>query len=275
MTGTAAVAALFVNPYGWRLVYYPFDLAFKQKLNVSYVAEWAPVNFQDLRGKIVFILIAGLFAVALVRKKRWNLGEVLMLLFALYAALTHIRFLVLLGIVVAPTLAKFLDFVPPYRVELDTPRINLFVIAVAFAAMVHYWPHGASVEQSLAEIYPATASTYLKTHPPQGNVLNYYLWGGYLGWNDPALKVFIDSRVDIFEYAGVLRDYVDLLGSDTLVRRGHEIMQKYNIRYVLFPPGNTKSSLLGNSGLIYVLQHESGWKVLYEDKTCVLMEKTD
>src|SRR5437867_2412461 len=33
ITGAASVAALFANPFGWRLVYYPFDLAFKQRLN--------------------------------------------------------------------------------------------------------------------------------------------------------------------------------------------------------------------------------------------------
>ncbi len=35
ITGLASIAALFVNPFGWRLVYYPFDLAFKQKLNIT------------------------------------------------------------------------------------------------------------------------------------------------------------------------------------------------------------------------------------------------
>src|SRR5206468_4693403 len=31
ITGCATIAALFINPFGWRLVYYPFDLAFKQR----------------------------------------------------------------------------------------------------------------------------------------------------------------------------------------------------------------------------------------------------
>lgn len=274
LAGAASVAALFVNPYGWRLVYYPFDLAFKQKLNVSHVAEWVPVNFQDLRGKIVFALIAGLFAAALVRNRRWNLSDVLMLVFALYTALAHVRFLVLLAIVVAPILAKLLDFFPPYRPELDTPRVNVAVMLAGVAALVWFWPHSPAIEKSLAEGYPTAAISYLKANPPQGNVLNFYLWGGYLGWSDPDMKVFIDSRVDIFEYEGVLQDYIDLLGSDTLVRRVDPIMQKYKIRYVLFPPGDTKNRLLGDSGLIYLLQHDPNWKVAYEDKICVLMEQT-
>ncbi|HKW17726.1 MAG TPA: hypothetical protein VJO35_09485 [Terriglobales bacterium] len=274
VTAAASVAALFVNPYGWRLVYYPFDLAFKQKLNVAHVAEWVSVNFQDARGHIVFLLIIGLFAAALVRGRRWNLGEVLVLGFGLFAGLEHIRFLALLGIVVAPVLAKLLDFFPPYRPELETPRANVVVILVGVAAMVYFWPREAKLEESLAKGYPTGAVAYLEAHPPQGNVLNYYLWGGFLDWHAPDVKVFIDSRVDIFEYEGVLQDYLDLLGSDSLVRRLDPILQKYKIRYVLFPPSDNKNPLLGDSGLTYLLEHDSRWKVLYQDKVCVLMERT-
>lgn len=273
LTGAASVAALFVNPYGWHLVYYPFDLAFKQKLNVSHVAEWVPVNFQDARGKVVFVLIAALLVAALVRRRKWNLGEVLMLLFALFTALSHIRFLVLLAIVAAPILAKLLDFFPGYHPELDTPRVNVAVMLALIAGMAYMWPHSAKVQQSLENSYPAAAISYLKAHPPHGNVLNNYLWGGYLGWEDRDVKVFIDSRVDIFEYAGVLQDYLDLLGSDSLVRRLDPILQKYDIRYVLFPSGDSSNRLLQGSGLIYLLQHNPDWKIDYQDKVCVLMER--
>ena len=273
ITGAASVGALFINPYGWRLVYYPFDLAFKQKLNIAHVAEWVPLNFQDVRGKFVFALIVGLLLAALLRKYKWNLGEILILLFALHTALTHIRFLVLLGIVAAPLAAKLLDFFPPYRPELDTPRVNAAVILLMISMMVYFWPPEASVQRSIAETYPSGAITYLKTHSPQGNVLNFYLWGGYLEWNDPATKVFVDSRVDIFEYAGVLQDYLELLGSDTLLRNVDKIMDKYNIRYVMFPPGDSANPNLSGSGLIYLLQHDSRWKIAYQDKICVLMER--
>src|SRR5262249_22380428 len=51
-TWAASVGALFANPFGARLVFYPFDLAFRQKLNIEHVAEWVSVNFHDLRGKV-------------------------------------------------------------------------------------------------------------------------------------------------------------------------------------------------------------------------------
>ena len=272
-TGVATVAALFVNPFGWRLVYYPFDLAFKQKLNIAHVQEWVSVDFHDLRGKLVLILIIGVILGAFFRNRRWNLGEILMLLFALYSGLTYIRFLVLLGIVAAPVLAKTLDFFPPYRPQDETPKTNMVVLAACIAVMVFFWPREAKVRKSIEETYPSGAVAYMKTHPPQGNVVNFYLWGGYLGYHDPAFKDFVDSRVDIFEYAGVLKDYLDLLGADMEQHRPDTIFDKYHVRYVLFPPSDSKNQLLSAGELVYVLEHDPRWKTVYKDQVAVLMEK--
>jgi hypothetical protein len=273
VTGLASVAALFVNPYGWRLVYYPFDLAFKQKLNIAHVLEWVSVDFHELRGKMVLVLLMGLLLGALLRNRRWHLGELLILLFALYSGLTYIRFLVLLGLVAAPVLAKTLDFFPLYRPHDDTPRINTAVILLVLGLMVYFWPREAKIRRSIEDTYPAGVLSYWQEHPPQGNVLNFYLWGGYLGWHDPSVKVFVDSRVDIFEYAGVLQDYLDLMGADNSEHRPDRIIDKYNIRYVLFPPSDSKNPLHTGGELVYVLEHDPRWKTLYKDKVCILLEK--
>src|SRR6266852_666859 len=166
LTGIASIGALFVNPFGWWLVYYPFDLAFKQKLNISHVAEWVSVDFHALRGKMVLKLLLGLLISALVRNRRWNLGEILVLLFGIYSGLTYIRFLVLLGIAVAPVLASALDFFPRYRPLEDTPKVNTAVILLMLGAMAYFWPREAKVRQSIEEIYPAGILPYLNAHPP-------------------------------------------------------------------------------------------------------------
>ena len=257
----ASVAALFVNPFGYRLVFYPLDLAFRQKLNIEHVAEWVSVNFHDTRGKVVLVLLMALLVSALLRGCRWTLAELCILLFALYSGLTYVRFLFLVAIVTAPLLAKLLDFVPPYRPEIDTPVVNACAILLMIAGMVHYWPTSAELQRKVNEQFPEQALAYLKAHPPDGPVLNFYLWGGYMNWYNPEIKVFVDSRVDIFEYAGVLKDYLDLLS----LSQPKPILEKYKIRYVLFPLSEP---------LTYVLEHDPEWKVLYRDEISVLMEKT-
>ena len=260
MTWGTSLAALFVNPFGARLVLYPFNLAFRQKLNIEHVAEWVSVNFHDMRGKIVIVLLIVLLVSGLLRARRWTLAELGLVLFALYSGLTYIRFLFLLGIVIAPVLAKTFEFVPRYRRERDTPVINAIVIILIIAGVAHYWPREAQLQAVVAEQYPPGAVSYLQAHPPSGRMLNFYLWGGYLNWRDPSLKIFLDSRVDIFEYSGVLKDYLDLLA----LKDPELLLDKYKIRYVLFPPGEP---------LTYVLQHDPKWKVLYSDKISVLLER--
>jgi len=260
VTGLASAAALFINPFGARLVFYPLDLAFRQKLNISHVAEWVSVNFHDMRGKIVLILLITFLLSALVRRRRWTVTEVGLLLFALYSGLTYIRFLFLLALIAAPMLAKILDFVPRYRPEADTPLINAVVICLMIGSMIYYWPSQREMQDSVASQYPAGILPFLKAHPPAGPVLNAYLWGGYLELNAPDVKTFVDSRVDIFEYAGVLQDYLSALE----LKEPNSILEKYKIRYVLFPH---------NESLTYVLEHDPTWKEIYNDKVCVMLEK--
>src|SRR5215831_6562640 len=123
-------------------------------------------------------------------------------------------------------------------------------------------PPQRTLENSLAETYPAQIVSYLQSHPPNGNVLNAYLWGGYFIWHNRDLKVFVDSRVDIYEYSGVFADYLDLAG----LKNPEQILDKYQIRYVLFPP---------DEPLHYLLEHDPAWKIDYRDEVCTLFERTE
>ena len=190
LTWGASIVLLFANPYGAKLVFYPLDLAFHQKTNIEHVAEWVSVNFHDFRGKMVIALLIVLFLSTILRPRRWTLTELAITVFALYSGLTYVRFLFLTGVVLAPVLAKMLDFVPPYRAELDTPVLNTFVILLMVAGVVHYWPSESKLRATVDSQYPVGAIAYLQAHPPTGPIVNYYLWGGYINWKDPSLKVF-------------------------------------------------------------------------------------
>jgi len=258
----ASVVALFVNPFGARLVFYPLDLAFRQKLNIEHVHEWVSVDFHDARGKFVIVLLIILLVSSLLRPRRWTLSELVVILFVVYSGLTYVRFLFLLGIVIAPVLAKVLDFVPPYRRDLDTPVLNTLAILVMIAGIAYYWPRQAQLQRSVDDQYPLQAVSYLQTHPPSGPIVNYYLWGGYLNWKDPNLKVFIDGRADIFEYSGVFQDYLSLLG----IEASELILDKYKARYVLFPR---------HEPLTYFMEHDPKWKTVYSDQLSVLLERIE
>ncbi len=260
LTFGSCVLALFVNPYGYRLILYPLDLAFRQKLNIAHIAEWTSVDFHQVRGKIVLILLVGLLLAALLSGHRWKLHELCLALFGLYCGLTYIRFLFLAAILLAPLLAKFLDFLGPYRPEIDKPRLNALILCGILIIMVRWFPSSSQLRKLIAKDYPEEILPYLRSHRLEGRVLNYYLWGGYLGWNDRDFKVFIDSRVDIFEYAGVLKDYIDAIE----LKKSLEILDKHQIRYVLFPP---------QEPLAYLLKQDRDWKVVFSGDVSTMFER--
>jgi hypothetical protein len=256
----ASVAALFANPYGWRLVFYPVDMAFHQKLNIAHVEEWQSVDFHDARGKIVLILLLALVLGALLSRHKWQLTELGLVLFGLYSGLTYERFLFLAVILVTPLLAKFLDVVPAYQREIDKPLLNFIIMAGILVVVIRGLPSTKGLRQSVDKVYPAEVLPFLKAHPPDGPVLNDYLFGGYLGWKDPQFKDFVDSRVDIFEYGGVFKDYIDLIG----IKESRSVLDKYGVRYVLFSR---------DEPLTYVLRQDPKWKVMFDGKVCVLFER--
>jgi hypothetical protein len=259
---TFSLLALFVNPYGWRLVAYPFDLALRQKLNIANIEEWKSLDFHSPRGKIALAVLACGIVVQLVRARRWKLHEVAFLLLGLYAGFTYSRFLFLAAILIVPLLAKYLrDCVPKYDAERDKPWLNAAIMLACVAAICWRFPTGRALRDASAAKYPVKAQAYLNHFHPEGNVLNDYMWGGYMIWNVRQVPVFVDSRVDIFEHHGVFKDYLDLVQ----LRGSIGVLDKYSIRYVLFR---------ANAPLSYLLEHNSGWKVDYRDTTAILFERT-
>jgi hypothetical protein len=256
----ASCAALFVNPYSYRLVLYPLDIALRQRLAVAVVSEWRSVNFHEPRGIVVLVLLAALFLSALAMRHRWMLSDVVLTLLALYGGLSHERLLFFAGIIIAPITAELLEIVPPYRSEIDKPLLNALIISGITAFVVLRFPGPSQLQKQVAKKFPAEILPYLQSHQPQGRMLNDYEWGGYLGWQDPNLKVFVDSRVDIFEYAGVFRDYVKLM----VFSEPLQILDEYRIRYVLFRP---------DAPLAYLLRRSSNWRVDFAGHTSALFER--
>jgi hypothetical protein len=260
MTFGTSCLALFANPFGRRLILFPLDLAFRQPLGVAAVEEWGSVDFHGPRGKVVLIVLAGLFLAALVTHHQWHFSDLLLTLFAFYCGLSHERFLFFAGIIVAPIIADLLQFVPRYRPEIDKHWLNAMMLFGMLAFAAHRFPTPEQLEFQVEAEYPAEALPHLDSPDLSGNMLNFYPWGGYLGWENPQLKVFIDSRANIYEHAGVFEDYLRLTAlQDTL-----GLLDKYKIRWVLFPVRHPVSYLLGSN---------PNWKVVYSGGISTLFER--
>jgi hypothetical protein len=257
-----SMLVLFINPYGYRLVFYPFNLAFRQPSNVGYIEEWQSLDFHTGRGKIILLLLAATLVLALLKKHAWRLDEVAFLLIGFYSALNYTRFLFLAAIIVTPILASKLDFLSSYSLERDRPWLNGVVIATLLAVCLSRFPSQALLMKGTASGYPLKAVPYLRLFQPEGRVFTDFIWGGYLIWNVRQMPVFADSRVDIFEYNGAFRDYMAAIN----MNHTEEIFDRYHIRYVFFE---------SKAPLSYFLQHNSKWSKRYDDGTAALFERVD
>jgi hypothetical protein len=256
----ASVAALFLNPYGWRLVFYPFDLAFRQKLNVANVEEWRSLDFHSPRGRIMLVCLALLFLFQLLRSRKWGLFELGLLAMGLYSGFTYSRFLFLIAILVMPALAKSLA--PPSLAPRRSmsPLIAGAVVFLIVCCIVGRLRNPEPAADNNDPRFPDKAVPYLSHFQPRGKVFNEFLWGGFLIWHARQIPVFIDSRVDIFEYNGTFKDYLDIIR----LKNSLALLNKYDIQYVLFEK---------DAPLTYLLKTSREWKVDYEDDTTTMLER--
>ena len=256
-----SVAALFVNPFGYKLLLYPFDLLFRQQGVLKYIQEFQPVDFSKGSGKLAMMVIFALLAAALFSRRRWKLEEVLLTAFALWAALSHVRFLFFAGLIVTPILAPRLKLFPPYEREIDKPWLNACIMAAMVGSVIFFFPSAAKLQQNVDETYPTAALQFMQRQHLSGRIFNEDWWGGYMEWNAPELKPFTDGRADIFVYNGTFDDYIKVV----LIQAPFEILDKYRIDYVLLEP---------QQPLGYLLQHSPAWRPIYSDKVAVLFERT-
>jgi hypothetical protein len=270
--GVCSVAALFANPYGWRLVAYPSELIFRQQSMVADVQEWASLDFHSVIGKFYFILVAGLVILTMIRRHTWRLHELVFALVGLYDAATHMRFLFLAGILVSPLVAVALSgvVIAPYdpkskdessRNSAIIAGCNAVIIAGCLVFVFFNIPRSSVLCAAEAQYYPVYALPALETSCAHQRVFNDSNWGGYLIWNARDIPVFMDSRIDIFDFHGVMADAMDAIR----IRDSLAVLNRYQIGCVFLPT---------NSPLVYLLRNTSGWRVQYQDSTASLLVRT-
>lgn len=250
-----SVLVLPFTPYGTRVAAYPLTMALGQPVNVNNIQEWQPLGTELMLGKLFLIVILLFFIVCLVQQPKFRLAEIALALFGVYAACVHLRFTLLFVILFAPLWALLLSrWVPAYRAEGDHPVINAVLLAFIAAGIVYFFPSTRELNQRVENDYPQSAMHYLVDHPIRGRLLNEYGWGGYLIWAvRPDSSIFIDGRADIYEYGGVLSDYLRIV---RLEPDAFRLLKKYDVEACLIP----QDAPLGTA-----LAALPSWERVYQD----------
>jgi hypothetical protein len=250
-----SMLVLPITPYGTQLAAYPLNMALRQPLNVRNIAEWLPLRTDVIFGEYFVALVLLFFLVVLVGRPRFRVHDVMLAAFGAVMACVHVRFLLIFAIFFSPLWAMvFARWVPAYEAERDHPVVNSLLIAVMAAGIVFFFPSRHDLDLQVEAKYPRIAVEYLASHPMHGTLFNEYGWGGYLiSSGRPEEKVFIDGRADLYEYGGVLGDYMSIV---RLAPGALRLFDKYGVETCL---------IRRDSALATALSAIPGWRRVYDD----------
>jgi hypothetical protein len=256
-----SIVAMLLNPYGYRLLWYPFELLTRQSAVRYSVVEWQSVDFHTGWGKLAVLMLTAVLAAAWFSPRPWPLRDVLLVSFAVWASLIHVRFLLFAAIILIPILSPRLGALLRYDAERDKPWLNVAFTTLVAIIIVWVFPAQADLQRTIDVNFPRHALAFLQGKHINGRLLHFYDYGGYIEWNAPSIPTFADGRADIFAYNGVLEDYLKINSIDNSLA----LLDRYQIRYVLFPKGKR---------LPYLLAHAPGWELIYSDNVAQLFERT-
>lgn len=255
-----SIVALFMTPYGTQLAAYPVNMAFFQPVNIASFQEWRGPDFSGMYGSLLLASILLFLALPLFVRLEYRLEELGLLVFGIYAACVHMRFVIIFAMLFVPFLAVLVTrYVPPYSASNDKPFLNLALVALIAFGCVKLFPSRLTLEKMVSREFPVEAVQYIRQHPGLEPVFNEEFWGGYLIRQlGPQQKVFIDGRADLYESAGVLSDYIRIMSvaPDTTF-----LLQKYHVRSCLIKT---------DSSLATLLAHLPGWRRVYSDPISVI-----
>ncbi len=252
-----SVAALFANPYGWHMVWNPFDMIFKQKLNISIISEWFPLSLESAVGKCVVAIIGIMLASAFLKARKWKVYEALWILFACYSAFDHLRFTFLAGVVIAPFFAADISkLIWKESASKEKYAANVLFAVAGVCFMVYLI--AAVARDNAKALSESVPDPLINMVQPSWRTMNQYELGGRFAFD--GKKDFVDSRVDTFEHAGVFADYIDAIR----VKKTFEILDKYKIDHILFKESEP---------FTYLVEHSSQWSVIRRDRDWVLIER--
>jgi len=296
-----SVLVTLINPYGYHLWIEVFQTVNDQGLHWG-IQEWYPAIYFTNLSFWLYITISFFLLIRYIRHFSIKIVGLYVLLFL--SAMSSMRNIPLFVVVsFYPTLQAIDYFYKEAGKYLyGKERFEKGYIGFCIVCLCLYMPqvaafaYGEMLSQS-NETYPKGATAYLREHLPKGNVFSTYDWGGYLIWQLPQKKVFVDGRMPTWrnptappnESTYAFGEYEKLMGDsphfpstvkkysiDTAIIATSDL-QEHHI--YLFGIDVEKNSLLRpffspNQSFYPIVTEikKMGWKKVYQDNTAVVFE---
>ena len=264
-----SVLSAMINPYGINVYFGVIKLTFNP-LN-TLVSEWVSPGF------IVKIILIGLFILysyfSIKSKNKNKFFWIIVLSAFLYLSFSAVRNLVLYFLIIS---LSFIDLKEDLIFKLENSKLlnkfnSLILFYIFLIPLCFQIPKTFDIDFNWESFcrkgylkYPCKAVDYIKSsNIPGQNVFSYYEWSGFLEWQLPNYKFFIDGRAPAWETTeGIIPNQI--YDEIILAEQGYqEKLEKYHTNWLLIPV---------NSYLDYELQQESNkyWRQIYRDNISVI-----
>ena len=276
-----------INPYGiklWTTLLKELTQPIK-----SFVGEWTPIGNGNLNSDHFFIgtittILAGL---ALVPYNKNNVKfnfwyKFLIVFFYLF----FIKAVYFSRIVIIMSTFSIIQNIKCMKDDICRVYKHVFdsipsLVSVAFLTFLfigifeiflnNIFMSSSTKEWSKKFKMPYEAVSYLKNNSVDGNMLNDYSWGGYLIWQLPEHKTFIDGRMTAWKINEkyLMEDYQKIYYlTDKNVDLLNNYLNQYDIRWLLTRPENKIVKYLKEN-------RPDEWEVIFEDDVSVILKKID
>ncbi|GEM_PF-1138778 len=258
LAGTTSIVASLANPTGtlaWQEFFQTLP-AYSATIYENLTPWYAAVQQHDLHP--AYWCYLGIALVTISRAGRriplWRLlvcGSLLLL------SLTGLRYLIF-PLLAAPLLA-------PYLPELPVNRRLAMPILLGLAGWLAMATDGPILRFRADDSFPAAAVEFLRREQPAAELFNHYDWGGYLSWQLPNRRTFIDGRALVEE--------ISLLQDDIINGNGwRESMDSYGINTVLIPGLDRASGV--PLPLAELLAAAPDWRLVFADATALVFVRS-
>lgn len=287
---TASIIALFstcLTPYGLSL--YSFLLGYKNKAYLSLIEEWLPQSALPLNLYQLIYLAMGTIAISfyiyqyLQEKKKINLWKIFLptvLLILSFKSKRHFPLFFIVSFELMFDVYKLFF----YQIKLAYAKYLKITVIVCLVLIVFLQFSNLKLINNPATNfcinYPCQAINFLKNNPQykNDNILNEYVWGGFLIWLMPEKKIFIDGRLPQVEFSKwtFVEEYYNLITNQKDIPNK---LKEYNIKLILikrnqktytpknweklFFPINTSTN--SKNELMEYLDKEPNWNIIYQD----------
>jgi hypothetical protein len=253
-----ALLTTLATPYGFKL--YEFLSGYSNSFYQGHIGEWQGQYFypfvypQLIFLEIVLIYLVFLFLAVFLfkggRRQKFDLWPLFLAVIFLGLSFKARRHFPLLFIVSLPGMAYFLidffnlrfAFIKKIKIDSLLSRLlAVFIFAaltIGIAAVAVGVNFTATPEIAYQDKYPRAAIQFLRAHPEWNDlrIFNDYGWGGYLIWQYPERKLFIDGRLPQFKLgeSTMLEEYFTFFDKEVLATK----LQEHDIGLALLSVGS-------------------------------------